>query len=66
MSMTAPDDVVQQIWRGLAQSSVFRFGQIRMREHGLHCPRRDALVIHPAEGRVEEIGEYAGEIGTLN
>ena len=62
--MTEADDVMQQTWCCLACSSTFRFGQLRMRAHGLHCPRCDALAIHPADGRVEEIPEYAGEIGT--
>lgn len=64
--MTEPDptDVMQQTWCCLACSSRFRFGQLRLHDGGLHCPRCDALAIHPADGKVEEIGEYRGEIGT--
>ena len=33
---------------------------------GLHCPRCDAVSLHPAGGEVRVLDGYDGEIGTLN
>ena len=66
MTDTESDDVMQQTWCCLACSTTFRWGEIRIRAGGLRCPRCDAISLHPADGHVEEFGEYQGDIGTLN
>lgn len=66
MTVSPDKDVMQQRWCCLTCSSTFRFGQIRMQAGGLHCPKCDALAIHPATGETVELERYDGEIGTLN
>jgi Zn finger protein HypA/HybF involved in hydrogenase expression len=60
------EDVMQQPWCCLSCSGQFRFGQIRMRAGGLHCPKCDSGQLHPAGGDVMDLARYDGEVGTLN
>lgn len=62
----AGEDVMQQRWCCLTCSETFRWGKIRMRDGGLHCPKCDSVNLHPADGSVHELQSYVGEIGTLN
>jgi hypothetical protein len=61
-----PNDVMQQTWCCLACNTTFRFGRIRMKGGGLHCPECDSGNLHPADGEQHETDAYHGEIGTLN
>ncbi|CAA2104542.1 hypothetical protein ASF27_12220 [Methylobacterium sp. Leaf102] len=64
--MTESDEVMQQTWCCLTCSAKFRWGEVRMAAGGLHCPRCDAVSLHPAGGEVRVLDGYDGEIGTLN
>lgn len=59
-------DPMQQPWCCLTCSQTFRWGKVRMRAHGLHCPHCDSTNLHPADGTTTELDSYGGEVGTLN
>jgi DNA-directed RNA polymerase subunit RPC12/RpoP len=65
MSCDEPD-VMAQLWYCLTCSETFRFGQIRMRNGGLHCPLCGSENLHPADGGIIELDSYEGEISDLN
>ena len=61
-----PDAFMAHTWCCLCCGATFRFGEIRIANGGLHCPRCDSLELHPATGEVVEVPDYRGPIGTLN
>jgi hypothetical protein len=58
-------DVMQQTWCCLTCNVTFRFGQIRMKAGGLHCPKCDSCNLHPADKSSHELKSYDGQVGVL-